>query len=160
MIAQVQGIAAANGCGLVAAADIAVAAENARMGLTAINVGLSCMGPVIPVTRLLGRKRSLEMLLFGDLFKAQEALQLGLINKVVPNSDLEAATRHWASLLAKKSPVAVQMSKQAFYATLDQEYHKAFEYMNEAFARLCTTEDAREGVQAFLEKRDPVWKGR
>ena len=160
VIAQVHGIAAANGCGLVAAADMAVAGENARMGLTAINVGLTCVGPVVPVTRILGRKRSLEMLLFGELFKADEALAMGLVNKVVPKADLETATRHWASLLAKKSPVAVQLSKQAFHATIDQEYHKAFDYMNEAFARLCTTEDAQEGVKAFLEKRDPEWKGR
>ncbi len=160
VIAQVHGVAAANGCGIVAAADMAVAADDARMGLTAINVGLSCLGPVIPVTRIMGRKRSLEMLLFGELFKADDALAMGLVNKVVPPSDLETATRHWASLLAKKSPVAVQLSKKAFYATIDQEYHKAFDYMNEAFSRLCSTEDGQEGVKAFLEKRDPDWKGR
>jgi len=160
VIAQVHGVAAANGAGLVAAADLAVAADDARMGLTAINVGLNCIGPVVPITRSVGRKRALELLFYGELIKAKEALAMGLINRVVPSGELEAETRDWAAKLAKKSPVAVQLSKKAFYAAADQDYYKAFEYMNEAFARLCTTEDAEEGINAFLEKRDPVWKER
>lgn len=158
VIAQVQGVAAANGAGLVAAADLAVAAENARIGLTAINVGLNCVGPVIPVSRSVGRKRALEMLFFGELLKAREALEMGLVNKVVPADELEAETRRWAALLAKKSPVALQIAKKAYYASADMDYTQAFEYMNEAFARLCTTEDATEGVKAFLDRRNPEWK--
>jgi enoyl-CoA hydratase/carnithine racemase len=158
VIAQVHGVAAANGAGLVAAADLAIAAEDARMGLTAINVGLNCVGPVVPVARSLGRKRALELLFFGDLIGAQEALSMGLINKVVPPDDLEKETRNWAAILAQKSPVALQIAKRAFYAAEDMDYHKAFEYMNEAFAGLCTTEDAAEGIKAFKEKRSPVWK--
>ena len=161
VIAQVHGVAAANGAGLVAAADLAVVAENAKMGLTAINVGLNCVGPVIPVTRSVGRKRALEMLLYGELIKAPMALEMGLINKVVPADDLEMEARRWAAVLAAKSPVAVQNAKSAFYAAADLEYDKAFAYMNEAFARLCSSEDAKEGVSAFLEKRKPTdWKGR
>jgi enoyl-CoA hydratase/carnithine racemase len=160
VIAQVHGVATANGAGLVAAADLAVMADNARMGLTAINVGLNCIGPVVPVTRSVGRKRALELLFYGELIHAEEALAMGLVNRVVPSDDLEAATRDWAAKLAQKSPVALQLSKKAFYAAADLDYYKAFEYMNEAFARLCTTEDAEEGINAFMEKRDPLWKER
>jgi enoyl-CoA hydratase/carnithine racemase len=158
VIAQVHGVAAANGAGLVAAADLAVMAENARLGLTAINVGLNCIGPVVPVMRSVGRKRALELLLYGEMVPAAEALNMGLVNRVVPKDELNAETRNWARLLARKSPVAVQLSKEAFYAAADLDYHKAFNYMNEAFARLCSTADAKEGVQAFLEKRQPQWK--
>jgi enoyl-CoA hydratase/carnithine racemase len=158
VIAQVHGVAAANGAGLVAAADLAVMADDARMGLTAINVGLNCVGPVIPVSRSVGRKRALELLLYGELIKAPMALEMGLINKVVPADDLERETRRWATILAAKSPVAVQNAKSAFYAAADLEYDKAFAYMNEAFARLCSSEDAKEGVSAFLEKRPPQWR--
>jgi enoyl-CoA hydratase/carnithine racemase len=130
------------------------------MGLTAINVGLNCIGPVVPVTRSVGRKRALELLFFGELIKAEEALAMGLVNRVVPSDDLEAETGNWAAKLAEKSPVALQLSKKAFYAAADLDYYKSFEYMNEAFSRLCTTEDAGEGINAFLEKREPVWKER
>ncbi|RLB70450.1 MAG: enoyl-CoA hydratase/isomerase family protein [Deltaproteobacteria bacterium] len=158
VIAQVHGVAAANGAGLVAASDLAVVSERARLGLTAINVGLNCIGPIIPVSKSVGRKRALELLLYGELVNAQQALDMGLVNKVVPEDDLEAATREWAVLLAKKSPVAVQIAKKSFYSAADMNYYQAFDYMNEAFARLCTAEDAKEGVQAFLEKRSPVWQ--
>jgi len=158
VIAQVHGVAAANGAGLVAAADLATAGENARLGLTAINVGLNCIGPVIPVTRSVGRKRAIELLFFGDLITAKEALNMGLINRVIPEVDLEKETHNWAAILAQKSPQALQVAKKAFYAAADLDYYKAFEHMNEAFAHLCTTEDAKEGISAFLEKRSPVWK--
>lgn len=157
VIAQVHGVAAANGAGLVASADLAIAGEKARMGLTAINVGLNCVGPVIPVTRSVGRKKALELLLFGELIPAQEAQQMGLINRVVAEADLETETRKWAALLAQKSPVALQTAKKAFYAAADQEYGKAFDMMNEVFARLCATDDAKEGIAAFMEKRPAVW---
>ncbi len=159
VIAQVHGVAAANGAGLVAAADLAIAAENARLGLTAINVGLNCVGPVIPVARSLGRKRALEMLFYGELIKAPQALAMGLINRVVPKDDLEKEALAWARTLAAKSPVALQIAKQAYYRSEDMTYASQFEYMNEAFARLCTTSDAKEGVTAFFEKRMPRWEG-
>jgi enoyl-CoA hydratase/carnithine racemase len=160
VIAQVQGTAAANGGGLVAAADLAVAAEDARIGFTAVKVGLFCLGPAVPLMRVVGRKRAMELLMFGELITAGEALAMGLVNKVVPADKLAEQTRRWASRLARLSPLAVQIGKQALYAAADQEYQKAFLYMNEAFARLCTTEDAKEGVKAFLEKRSPTWRGR
>jgi enoyl-CoA hydratase/carnithine racemase len=158
VIAQLHGVAVANGMGLIAAADLVIAEKNAKMGLTAINVGLNCVGPIIPVSRCVGRKKSLELLLYGNLIKTPEALSLGLINKVVPKEDLEAEALGWAKELAQKSPIAVQIAKSAFYRTEDMEYEKQFAYMNEAFARLCTTDDAKEGVSAFFEKRIPVWK--
>lgn len=157
VIAVVQGVAAANGMGLVAAADLAIAATNAKMGLTAINVGLNCVGPIIPVARCVGRKKALELLLFGDLIKAPEAQALGLVNRVVEKEELEAEARSWAENLAKKSPVAVQIAKKAFYRSEDMDYYRQFDFMNEAFARLCTTHDAKEGVAAFFEKRPPRW---
>ena len=160
VIAQVHGVAAANGAGVVAAADLAVMAESARYGLTAINVGLNCIGPVVPVSKMVGRKKALELLFDGQLIKADEALQMGLVNRVVADDKLEAETRKWAAELAKKSPIALQIAKTAYYGAADQDYYKAFEYMNEAFARMCTTEDAAEGIKAFMEKRTPNWQGK
>ncbi len=158
VIAQLHGVAAANGMGLVAAADLVIAADNARMGLTAINVGLNCVGPVIPVARCVGRKKALELLLYGNLIKPPEALALGLINKIVPRDELDSQALEWAEELAKKSPIAVQIAKTGFYHSEDMNYEQQFAYMNEAFARLCTTDDAKEGVNAFFEKRNPVWQ--
>ncbi|MBN2706845.1 MAG: enoyl-CoA hydratase/isomerase family protein [Deltaproteobacteria bacterium] len=158
VLAQVHGVAAANGAGLVAAADLAVMAESARFGLTAINVGLNCIGPVVPVSEIVGRKKTLELLFDGQLIKSDEALRLGLVNRVVADDELETETRKWAAELAKKSPIALQIAKTAFYGAADQDYYKAFEYMNEAFARMCTTEDAAEGIRAFMEKRAPQWR--
>ena len=157
IIAQVHGIAAANGAGLVAATDLAIAGENAKIGLTAINVGLNCIGPVIPVSRSVGRKKALELLFFGDLISANEALRIGLINKTFPESDLEKETRNWARKLAEKSPIALQIAKKAFYQTSDMSYEQSFNFMNEVFARLCSTDEAKEGVDAFINKRELKW---
>jgi len=157
VIAQLHGVAAANGAGLVAAADLAIAAENARMGLTAINVGLNCVGPVIPVSRSVGRKKALEMLFFGEMIKAPAALEMGLINRVVPKDALDQEALAWAQSLARRSPIALQIAKQAYYSSEDMSYAQQFDHMNEAFARLCTTHDAKEGVAAFFEKRMPSW---
>ncbi len=160
VIAQLHGVAAANGAGLVAAADLAIAAENARLGLTAINVGLNCVGPVVPVSKSVGRKKALEMLFFGEMIKAPAALEMGLINRVVPKEELDTEAMAWAQSLAGRSPIAMQNAKQAFYSAEDMSYRQQFDHMYEAFARLCTTEDAKEGVAAFFERRRPEWKGK
>lgn len=160
VITQVHGVAAANGMGLAAASDLTIAATNAKMGLTAINVGLNCVGPVIPVARCVGRKKALELLLFGELIKATEAQALGLVNKVVEKEALDHEAMCWAETLAQKSPLAVQIAKKGFYASEDLPYERQFDLMNEAFARLCSTEDAKEGVEAFLDKRTPCWQER
>lgn len=158
VIAQLQGAATANGMGLAAAADLVIASERVKMGLTAINVGLNCVGPILPVARCVGRKKALELLLFGTLLKAKEAQELGLVNRVVKHDELDTEALAWAEDLAKRSPLAVQIAKSAFYQSEDLDYKKQFQLMNEAFARLCTTDDAKEGVLAFLEKRTPKWK--
>jgi enoyl-CoA hydratase/carnithine racemase len=160
VIASVKGYALANGAGLVFACDLAVAAENSNFGTTAINVGLICLGPAVPLVRLVGRKKALEMVLTGNIISAPEAQQLGLINKVVPPDDLEAETIKLAEKIANKSPQAVQIGKIGVYAMSEVPYHQAVDYMDELFASLCATEDAIEGVNAFTEKREPVWKGR
>lgn len=158
VIASVHGYAVANGAGLVAACDLAVVAEGTKIGATAINVGLFCMGPAVPMSRSLGKKRCLEMVLTGDMIDARDAEKWGLINKVVPADQLEEETMALANKLAEKSPLALQMGKQSFYGMSDMEFGKALEYSNETFAALCVTEDAQEGVDAFLGKRKPVWK--
>ncbi|OPX36943.1 MAG: enoyl-CoA hydratase [Desulfobacteraceae bacterium 4484_190.2] len=158
IIASVHGFAVANGAGLVAACDLAVVAEGTKIGATAINVGLFCMGPAVPMSRSLGKKRCLEMLLTGDMIDAEDAERWGLVNKVVPADKLEEETMSLANKLAEKSPLALQMGKQSFYGMSDMEFGKALEYSNETFAALCVTEDAKEGVDAFLNKRKPIWK--
>jgi len=158
VIASVQDIAVANGIGIVASADLAMAAEGARFGATAVNVGLFCMGPAVPLSRNLGKKKALELLLTGDMIDAQEAHRIGLVNHVVSKDRLTEETVNLAQKLAKKSPLAVQLGKRSYYQMMDLEYDKAFEMVNNHFALLCTSEDAHEGVSAFLEKRSPNWK--
>ena len=160
VIASAHKIAVANGVGVVASADLAIAEEGTRFGTTAINVGLFCMGPAVPLSKSVGRKKTLELLLTGDLIEAEEAMRIGLINKVVPKGELEVETWKMAKKLASKSPLALQLGKKSFYAMSDMEYGKAFELVNNHFATLCTTEDAHEGVDAFLNKREPNWQGK
>ncbi len=158
VIAAVHGVAAANGAGLVAAADLAVATEGARFGLTAIDVGLFCMGPAVPMDRCVGKKHCLELLLTGDLIDARRAERMGLVNKVVPEDKLMEETLALAKKLAAKSPYALQMGKESYYTMADMPLEKALQYSNEMFCELCTLKDAEEGVRAFLEKRPPKWR--
>jgi len=158
VIASAHGYAVANGVGLIAACDLAIVAEGTKIGATAVNVGLFCMGPAVPMSRSLSRKRCLEMVMTGDMIDAREAERWGLVNKVVPLDRLEEETMALANRLAEKSPLALQMGKEAFYGMSDLEYGKALAYTNEVFAALCMTEDAKEGVDAFLNKRKPQWK--
>ena len=158
VIASAHGYAVANGVGLIAACDLAVVAEGTKLGATAVNVGLFCMGPAVPMSRSLSRKRCLEMVMTGDMIDARDAERWGLVNKVVPLEKLEEETMALANQLAGKSPLALQMGKEAFYGMADLEFGKALAYTNEVFAALCMTEDAKEGVDAFLNKRVPQWK--
>ncbi len=160
VIASVKGYALANGAGLSFACDLTVAAEDAKFGTTAINVGLICLGPAAPLARSLGRKKTLEMVLTGDIISAAEAERLGLVNKVVPPDKLEEATLELATKLAEKSPLALREGKAGIYAMADVPYHQALDMLSDRFAALCSTEDAEEGVRAFLEKRKPEWKER
>ncbi len=158
VIASAHRIAVANGIGIVASSDLCIAAEGTKFGATAVNVGLFCMGPAVPLSRSLGRKRTLELLLTGDVIDAVEAERIGLINRVVPMDKLEEETMKLARALAAKSPLGVQLGKKSFYDMADLSYEKAFELTGNHFAILCTTEDAHEGVDAFLNKRKPEWK--
>ncbi len=160
VIAMVQGYAVANGAGLVFASDMAVAAQSAKFGTTAINVGLICLGPAVPLSRLTSRKKVLEMVLTGDIITADQALELGLVNKVVPDEELETATMRLARKLAAKSPLALQIGKQGIYALDELPYHRALDHLGELFASLCSTEDAKEGLAAFSQRRQPQWKGK
>jgi len=160
VIAMVHGYAVANGAGLVAAADFAIMAEDAKLGTTAINVGLLCTGPIIPMSYGLSKKKTLEMLLSGDMIDAKEAECLGLVNKVVPPEKLEEETLDFAQKLISKSPLVLQMGKHFYYQMIDLPFQQKFALHQEVMARLCTTEDAREGVKAFIDKRKPQWKGK
>ncbi|AEA33667.1 enoyl-CoA hydratase/isomerase family protein [Hippea maritima] len=157
-IASVKGFAVANGFGLVALCDLAVAEEGTKFGATAINVGLSCIGPAVALSRIIGRKRTLELLLTGRIIMAEEALEWGLINRVAPKGKLEEETVNLAEELAKKSPLALQITREAFYKMSDLPLEKEIEVANYAFAEICTLKDAEEGINAFLEKRQPNWK--
>ncbi len=162
VVAAAHGHAAANGVGLVAACDLAVAAEGTGFGATAPKVGLFCMGPAVPLRENLPRKRALELLLTGDLVEAETALEWGLVNRVVPEGEHVEAAMEFAETIASKSPVAVQMGKEAFHEMAKMDYHEALEFSNERFAAVCATADAREGIGAFLDD-DPLgpeeWPG-
>ena len=159
-IASVHGYAVANGAGLACSCDLTVAAEPAVFGTTAINVGLICLGPAASLIRTLGRKKVLEMVLTGDMISASEAMRLGLVNKVVPEQELAAATLELAQKLASKSPLALQIGKEGLNQLRDLSYHQGLDAMDDLFATLASTEDAIEGVSAFRAKRKPVWKER
>ncbi|MDY6848405.1 MAG: enoyl-CoA hydratase/isomerase family protein [Geoalkalibacter sp.] len=157
-IAAVHGYAVANGAGLAFGCDLTLAADTAVFGTTAINVGLICLGPAAPMIRLIGRKKTLEMVLTGDTIKAQEAQRLGLINQVVPEAQLQEAAGSLAQKLAAKSPLALQIGKEGINRLQDIPYHQGLDLMDDLFATLCSTEDAVEGVSAFLAKRPPEWR--
>jgi enoyl-CoA hydratase/carnithine racemase len=150
VIAAAHGHAAANGLGLVAACDLAVATEGTRFGATAPKVGLFCMGPSVPLMQTLSRKRTLELILTGELIDAETAEDWGLVNRVVPTDGHVDAAMDLAETIAAKSPTAIGMGKQAYYEMEGMDYEAAIDYSNERFATLCTTADAREGIGAFL----------
>lgn len=160
VIAMVHGYAVANGAGLMAAADFAVVAEGTQIGTTAINVRLLCTGPIIPISYGLGKKKTLEMLLSGDMIDVKEAERLGLVNKVVPLEKLEEETLAFAEKLINKSPLAIRMGKIFYYQMIDMPFRQRFVLNNEVMTKLSTTEGAHEGIHAFIEKRQPVWKGK
>ena len=159
-IASVQGYCLANGAGLAYACDMTISADNATYGTTAINVGLICLGPAVPLIDMVGKKKAMEMVLLGDVFKADEAERLGIVNKVVPLADLEAETLKVAEKLASKSPSSLKIGKEGLNRIYEHKYHDNLNAMDDLFAALCATEDAKEGLAAFQEKREPVWKDR
>jgi enoyl-CoA hydratase/carnithine racemase len=158
-IARVHGIATAAGCQLVAACDLAVASDNARFATSGINVGLFCATPGVALSRNLGRKQALELLLTGDFIDAPTALRQGLINRVTPLDQLDATVWQLADSICSKSPLAIAMGKELFYRQLEMGLEEAYACASQAMACNMNSEDAREGIDAFIAKRKPEWKG-
>jgi enoyl-CoA hydratase/carnithine racemase len=160
VIAQVQGVATAAGCQLVATCDLAVASQEAQFATPGVKIGLFCTTPAVALTRAVGRKRAMEMLLTGRMVDAQTAVEWGLVNRVVPASNLESATRTLARQIAEASSLTVSIGKQAFYAQIDLDQPKAYAYAKEVMSMNALAGDAQEGMSAFLEKRAACWGGK
>ncbi len=158
VIAQVHGIATAAGCQLVAACDLAVAEAGAQFATPGVKIGLFCTTPAVPLVRVVGRRRAMEMLLTGRFFSAEQAEKFGLVNEVVPLEDLSRRTRDLAVEMAQYSRQTLAFGKQTFYRQVDLSETSAYDYATHAIAMNCLGEDAQEGIRAFLEKRVPVWK--
>jgi enoyl-CoA hydratase/carnithine racemase len=160
VIARVHGVATAAGCQLVAMCDLAVAVERARFAVSGINLGLFCSTPGVALARNLTRKQAFEMLVTGDFIDARTALARGLINRVVPEEELDEEVGRLAAAVLSKSPVAVALGKQLFYKQLEMGLDAAYQLAAETMACNMLTEDARHGIDCFIEKRKPEWKGR
>jgi enoyl-CoA hydratase/carnithine racemase len=159
VIAKVHGMATAAGCQLVASCDLVVAAEDARFATPGVKIGLFCSTPMVPVSRAVGRKRALELLLTGEPISAATAADWGLVNRVVPAEQLDAAVAGLVGAIARSSALTVAIGKEAFYAQVDVGEHEAYEHTKDVMTRNALAADAQEGMCAFLEKRPPNWTG-
>jgi enoyl-CoA hydratase/carnithine racemase len=160
VIARVHGIATAAGCQLVAACDLAVADERARFATPGVRIGLFCSTPMVEVSRAVGRKQAMELLLTGDPIDAATAAQWGLINRAVPAEELDAAVEELAARVMRGSSRTIEIGKRAFYEQLDVPIADAYAHAKEVMARNAAEHDAQEGISAFLGKREPTWQGR
>jgi len=160
VIAEVHGVATAAGCQLVATCDLAVAAEDARFATPGVNIGLFCSTPMVALTRAVGRKRAMEMLLTGDLIDAATAQAIGLVNRVVPREGLRDAADGLAREIAGKSALTVAIGKEAFYRQAELDLAAAYRYAAEVMTTNMLAGDPGEGIDAFLAKRAPVWHDR
>src|SRR5208282_2345541 len=160
VIAQVQGVATAAGCQLVATCDLAIASDGAAFATPGVKIGLFCTTPMVALSRAVGRKRALEMLLTGKLVDAATAVEWGLVNRAVPAEDLESATRELACKIAEASSFTVALGKQAYYAQIDLDQPKAYAYAKEVMTMNSLAQEAQEGISAFLEKRVACWSGK
>jgi enoyl-CoA hydratase/carnithine racemase len=160
VIAEVQGIATAAGCQLVATCDLAIGSEKSQFATPGVRIGLFCTTPMVALTRAIGRKRAIEMLLTGMSVDAQTAMEWGLVNRVVPPERLREETYALAQRITEASAFTVSLGKQAFYAQIDLDQPKAYAYAKEVMSLNAMADDAQEGMGAFLEKRAPCWKGR
>jgi enoyl-CoA hydratase/carnithine racemase len=159
VIAAVQGIATAAGCQLVATCDLAVASAAARFATPGVKIGLFCSTPMVALSRNIGRKRALEMLLSGRPIDAGTAADWGLVNRVVPAAELDEAALELAHQVASASPLTLRIGKQAFYRQIDVGQDEAYDLMSQTMAENAMTADAQEGMSAFLDKRQPTWRG-
>ena len=160
VIAEVQGLATAAGCQLVATCDLAVASKEAAFSTPGVRIGLFCTMPMVALSRAVGRKRALQMLLTGEVVDARTAADWGLVNRVVPTAELKAETLRLAARIAESSSFTVGLGKQAFYAQIDLDQPKAYAYAKEVMTMNSLAADAQEGIAAFLGKRSPCWVGR
>jgi enoyl-CoA hydratase/carnithine racemase len=161
VIARVHGVAAAAGCQLVATCDLAIASESARFAVNGVNIGLFCSTPMVALTRAIGRKAAMGMLLTGDLIYPATALHYGLINQVVPDDELDAAVDALARKIVAKSPVAVAIGKEAFYKQAELDLEDAYRYASEVMTRNMMARDTERGIDAFIAKKPmPKWEGR
>ncbi len=160
VIAQVQGVATAAGCQLVATCDLAIASDQATFATPGVRIGLFCSTPMVALSRAVGRKRAMEMLLTGKLVDATTAAEWGLVNRVVPAGELETETRRLACQIAEASSFTVGLGKQAYYAQVDLDQQKAYAYTKEVMTMNALAQDAQEGISAFLEKRAACWSGK
>ena len=160
VIAEVHGVATAAGCQLVATCDLAVAAEDARFATPGVNIGLFCSTPMVALTRAIGRKAAMEMLLTGKLIDAETARAIGLVNRVVPREGLRDAVDGLARDIAGKSALTVKIGKEAFYRQADLDLAAAYRYAAEVMTTNMLARDAGEGIDAFLAKRAPIWQDR
>jgi enoyl-CoA hydratase/carnithine racemase len=159
VIARVHGVATAAGCQLVASCDLGVAAETSRFATPGVNIGLFCSTPMVALSRAVGRKAAMEMLLTGELIDAARAHALGLVNRVVPDADLDTAVAALAGQIVAKSPLTLAIGKEAFYRQVEMGLDDAYAYASEVMTRNMLARDAAEGIDAFLGKRPPVWTG-
>lgn len=160
VIAEVQGVATAAGCQLVATCDLAIAVEEASFATPGVRIGLFCTTPMVALSRAIGRKRALEMLMTGDMVPAATAAEWGLVNKVVAAVRLREETRGLALRIAQASPVTLAIGKQAYYTQVDLDQPKAYAYAKEIMTMNSLAADAQEGISAFLEKRPACWVGK
>lgn len=160
VIARVHGVASAAGCQLVASCDLAVAADTARFATPGVNIGLFCSTPMVALSRNVSRKHAMEMLLTGELVEARRAESIGLINRVVPEAQLDEAALGFARTIAAKSPLTVKTGKEAFYRQLEMPLAQAYDYASRVMTENMLARDAEEGIDAFIEKREPHWEGR
>ena len=160
MIARVQGIATAAGCQLVSMCDLAVAVDTATFAMPGVNIGVFCSTPAVGVARNIGRKRAMEMLLTGEPIDARTALAWGLVNRVVAADALDATIAHFTGLIKARSAATIRLGKEAFYAQVEQPIAGAYAVTSEAMACNMLLDDASEGIDAFLGKRAPAWRGR
>jgi enoyl-CoA hydratase/carnithine racemase len=159
VIAKVHGVATAAGCQLVAACDLVVAADDARFATPGVKIGLFCSTPMVPLSRAIGRKRALEMLLTGDFVDAATAREWGLVNRVVPAYRLDEEVAELVERIARSSPLTVGIGKEAFHAQVELDEHRAYDLTKAVMAMNSMAADAQEGICAFLDKRQPTWKG-
>lgn len=158
VIARVHGIATAAGCQLVASCDLAVAVEEAKFATPGVNIGLFCSTPMVALSRNVTRKHAMEMLLTGEMIPAARAYEIGLVNRVVPAEELNAAVAHFADIIASKSALTVSIGKKAFYEQLEKPLAEAYDYASEVMVKNMLARDAEEGIGAFIEKREPKWE--